>query len=160
MTLVKCTRRRGGFTLVETAITLVIVGVAIAALVVSIGASTRMNAEARDLTTATFLAQSMREWSSRVGLFDPDTDTTGDYDDLEDFQDQTFQPPRDGSGIELTDENFGNWKQTVDLEYVDANYLAGPAQGTPSGTTLGRFTVRVYRDDELMARLSWVVSLH
>ena len=62
---------RGGFTLIETAITVVVVGVAIAAMMVAVSSSTRLNAEAGELTTATLLAQHTREWTSRLPLFDP-----------------------------------------------------------------------------------------
>ena len=159
MTRAQQTDARKGFTLIETAITVVIVGVAIAAMVVAVASSTRMNDEARHLTTATFLAQSMREWTSRLPLFDPNTDAPDDLDDLEDFADVAFEPPRDGSGVPLSDPKWSSWRQAVTFEYVDENYLAGPAQTEPTDACMGRFTVRVYMDQAPLARLSWVVSL-
>lgn len=150
---------RTGFTLIETAITVVVVGVAISATMVAVTSSTRLSAEANDLTTATLLAQHLREWTSRVPLFDPNTDTAGDYDDLADFADQTFQPPRDGAGAVLSDPAWADWKQVVDFEYVDENYLAGPAQSELTATCMGRFTVQVYRGQTPLATTAWVVSL-
>ena len=150
---------RGGFTLIETAITVVVVGVAIAAMMVAVSSSTRLNADAGDLTTATLLAQHTREWTSRLPLFDPDTDVSGDFDDLQDFDAVTFQPPRDGAGTALDGDDWDQWRQVVEFEYVDENYLAGPAQTELTETCLGRFTVNVYKADRPLASLAWVVSL-
>ena len=151
--------RRPGFSLIETAITVVIVGLAIAATMVAVTSSTRLNAEAAHLTTATLLAQHTREWTSRLPVFDPNTDTTNDFDDLQDFADVTFQPPRDGLGISLTGDDWADWRQIVTFEYVDENYLSGPAQTELTANCVGRFTVKTYKGDRPMATLSWVVSL-
>jgi len=150
---------RSGFTLIETAIVVVVVGVAVAAMMVAITSSTRLNDEANDLTAATLLAQHVREWTSRLPLFDPDTQVAGDFDNLQDFASQTFGPPRDGNGLALTDESWADWRQEVSFEYVDENYLSGPAQAELTAACMGRFTVKVYRGEEPLATLAWVVSL-
>src|SRR3989304_6042625 len=93
-----------GFTLVEVLIAVVLIGVAITALMGANGAFTMVNGAGVDLTTAEFLTEQIRELTAILPVADPETDiatfgpeeaSLAAYDDLDDFDGQTFNPPID-----------------------------------------------------------------
>src|SRR5215216_2166023 len=88
-------RARRGFTLIEAAITTVIIGVGCVSMLTLLGAGTMANNEGAELTTAMNLAGNVREAMAGVAYTDPTSPThwgpeTGEstvaaYDDLDDF---------------------------------------------------------------------------
>ena len=72
-------RRRGGFgfTLIEASIAIMVVGLGIVAMLHAMGAGTRINQEGRDITSAVFLAQEIREWTLQLPFSDPDPGAQG-----------------------------------------------------------------------------------
>ncbi|MCC6322850.1 MAG: prepilin-type N-terminal cleavage/methylation domain-containing protein [Phycisphaerales bacterium] len=104
--------RRSGFTLIETALATVIIGVGVLALVESQQAFIKSNGWSTHAATATYLANEIRELSRRMPRHDPVTGlfsqnvsgtatlrgwgpetgetTIGDFDDIDDFDGLTI----------------------------------------------------------------------
>jgi prepilin-type N-terminal cleavage/methylation domain-containing protein len=116
------------FTLIEAMVATVILGMGVAAVVVSLGSGSRINQAGRDMTQATLLAQNIREWTLQLPFTDPDEETPPPpgpdgsspqvfVDDLDDLMNVTYSPPRDGSGEALSD--MGDWSQTITMSWRD-----------------------------------------
>ncbi len=118
-----------GFTLIEVAVTTILVGLAFVALMVAAGSATRINSTNRDLTQAVILAQEIREWTLHLPFSDPDPGDQGNppgpdgsdpqdfIDDLDDLMNITYSPPRDGRGSGITD--LADWSETITLTWRD-----------------------------------------
>src|SRR5215468_10586113 len=70
------TRRGRGFTLIETMLTAIIVGLAISALVKQVLVSTQQNRFTQRMTTGSFLANNVREMMAGLPFNDPSAGTT------------------------------------------------------------------------------------
>jgi type II secretory pathway pseudopilin PulG len=104
-------RLRRGFTLVEAAIVTAIVGVGIVALLELLAAGSMSNINSKQLSTSVFLANNINELMQGK-----------DYWTLKStFDNQTYNPPRDGRGQTLV--GFDDWSQVVDVSYVLPNRL-------------------------------------
>ena len=105
---------RGGFTLIETALTTVIIGVGVLALIESQQAFLQSNSWSTHAATATYLANEIREMTRKLPRHDPVTGlslqnnaqggtvvagwgpetgeiTVDDFDDIDDFDGMTFR---------------------------------------------------------------------
>ena len=177
-------RNAAGFTLIEAALTTVIVGVGVLAIMSAQQAYHRKNQWAQRTGTAVLLANEIREMTLSLPQHDPfepnhmgpedDELTVADYDDLDDFagtvtggsgSGTTFNPPINALLEPIPD--MDDWQQTVIVENVLDNYVSGPGVGL--GTTdLMRVTVQIharYNDDppedppaNLITTLTWVVG--
>lgn len=126
-------RSARGFTLIEVAVATMIIGIGMTALLVAVGANTRVNGYGAELTEATFLAQELHEWCSALPFSDPNPEDANDppgsdgsdppasIDDLDDLMGVTYSPPRDGEGYELY--GMSGWSQTITLTWRDPNAL-------------------------------------
>lgn len=100
----RCHCRRG-FTLPEAALATVIIGVGVLATMQLFGACTRDNANSAQTTTAMLLAQNIQEVMTDLPFNDPTSgaavfgaefgETLQTYNDIDDFDSRTFQPPID-----------------------------------------------------------------
>jgi prepilin-type N-terminal cleavage/methylation domain-containing protein len=155
--------RRRGFTLIETALTVTIVGVAIVSLVQLLAAGTVANVDSAELTTGVTLARNVREFSLRLAFMDPTTPSTwgldaGEsaadpttFDDSNDLAGRTFSPPIDSAGKKLT--GFDDWSQVTSVVTVDPSRLT---TAVPNGTTpANRITVTVYHHQHKVCDLTW-----
>lgn len=155
---------RGGFTLIETAVATVVVGMGVVALVHALAAGTRVNAAAQRMTRAAFLTQAVREWTVGLPFRDqddadinnpvgPDSSTSPEYfaDDLDDLMNYTFSPPRDGQGVAIS--SMANWSQTVLMEWRDPHSLS--TQVPDGGSDTICITVVVGYQGEEVLRSSW-----
>lgn len=175
------TRRRGGFTLIEAALTTVIVGTGVLAIVAAQQAYHRKNDWAQRTGTAVLLANELRELTLTLPQHDPispshmgpesnETSVT-QYDDLDDFAGPvsngvgagiTFSPPI--NALKQAIPNLSGWSQRITVANVlDDNISTTFTQ--PLGTTrLMRVSVDVsYQapgaaDPMLMTTLTWVVG--
>src|SRR5258706_9513897 len=94
---------RRGFTLIEAAVTTVIIGVGCVAMLELLGSGTLANNDGAELTTAMNLAGNIRECMTGVAYTDPTSPThwgteAGEtsvalYNDLDDFDGKQFSPP-------------------------------------------------------------------
>jgi hypothetical protein len=161
------------FTLIETTLTTIIVGLAITALVKLVITNTQQNAYSQRLTTACLLADNCREMLSGIPFSDPSNGTltfgpeTGEtlatFNDVDDFDgfDSTVrtdiaagQPvgPVDAARRVITQTVAGvtevplewrNWRQQIAVDPVDANNLATVYPKPNTARTCIRITVSI-----------------
>ena len=123
--------RRRGFTLIEAALTTVIVGVAILALMSLSAALTGQNAVAGQSTTALLLASNVQEGMTGLSFSDPAYANTyfgpepgevlATFNDVDDFDGQTFSPPIDAARQPVP--ALAQYSQVVTVLPVYANKL-------------------------------------
>ena len=176
------TRRASGFTLIEAALTTIIVGTGVLAIVAAQQAYHMKNNWATRTTTGMLLANEMRELTLEMPLHDPITGEAnygaeGDegsvvaYDDLDDFAGvisagigggTTISPPINALRQPISD--LAGWSQRVTVENVFPDYIDAPSAQLLGTTDVMRVTVDVfYREpgstqDEPITRLTWVVT--
>jgi hypothetical protein len=123
---------RRGFTLIEAALTTMIIGVGCVAMLELLGAGTLANHEGSELTTAMNLAGNIRECMTGVAYTDPNNPThwgpeAGEtnvslYNDLDDFDGQSFSPPIDARRQSLGSQ-YSTWTQQVKVESINPTHL-------------------------------------
>ncbi|MCY2950982.1 MAG: hypothetical protein NTU53_03280 [Planctomycetota bacterium] len=106
-------RARRGFTLIEAALATAIIGTGFIAMFQLFTSCTRDNSAGAQMTTALMLANSIQEAMANLTFQDPSTSTTyfgpepgetlATYNDLDDFDLSTFNPPIDASRIPITE---------------------------------------------------------
>jgi len=135
---------RGGFTLIEVAVATAIVGVGVAALMVSLASGTKVNGQGQRLTQGTVLAQEIREWSFTVA-----------YDSLPSLANggAPYSPPRDGQGGLIS--NLTGWSQKVTVTWRDPTDLQ---TGSFTKTDVAYVQVDVSFKDRLQVCNSLVLS--
>jgi len=101
---------KGGFSLIETLVAIVLVALAIVALVAAGSSFTRANAAGAELATAEFLIEQIRELTAMLP-----------YDGLHDFDGESFCPPVGADGTVLND--FAAFTQQVTVENVSESDL-------------------------------------
>ena len=123
---------KGGFTIIEVLIAIMLVGLAIVSLVAANSSFTKANNDATVLSTAEFLIEQIRELTTLLSVVDPQdgTGTFGpepnevtlaDYDDLDDFDDARFETPINAEREILND--FAAFSQEVTVENIsDTNF--------------------------------------
>jgi len=146
-------RRGRGFTLMETTLTTIIVGLAITSLVKLVLANTQQNRYTQRLTTGCLLAENCREMLSGLPFNDPangtltfgheGSETLATYNDVDDFDafDSTVRPdisagqpvgPVDAArrvitetvgGVTQVPVEWRNWRQQIAVDPVDPNNL-------------------------------------
>lgn len=171
MRFTKVRSDRGGFTLIEVAVATTIVGVGLAALMVSVESSTRVSDVGGKLAQGTFLAQEIREWTLALPFSDPDAGDAGkppgpdgvdpqtSVDDLDDFygvdgSGTTYKPPRDGMGNAIS--SLPDWSQTITMAWRDPNNVAAPATAGTTDVIYVHVSV-AYRDKAVYAT-NWLVT--
>lgn len=116
----------GGFTLIECLFAVFLVGVAVLALVAASGSLTKVNAVGTELSTAEFLLEQIRELTDLVAVIDPEQGTAvfgaeegslASYDDVDDFDNASFNPPVSSDRQVLND--FAAYTQTVIVENIN-----------------------------------------
>ena len=131
----------GGFTLIETALATIIIGVGFVGLMLIITNGTYAGRTATQDTTAINLANNIHEASLRTS-----------FDQIFTLN-KTFTTPVDGRLSPLA--NMGGWQQAVTVKYVDPNQIT--LSVTPAGPTV-RVTVSVLRNGSEAHRASWLIS--
>jgi hypothetical protein len=177
-------RRAGGFTLIEAALTTVIIGTGVLAILAAQQAYHRKNDWAARTGTAVLLANEIRELLLTLPMHDPITGnatlgpetgetTVAAYDDLDDFagalsagfgEGTVFAPPINALRQEVPD--MERWSQHVFVENVLPENISVDEQLTvPLGTTdmmRVRVVVRYHRDEgdtgEAITELTWVTG--
>lgn len=124
-------RTRRGFTLFEAALATAIVGTGVFSLMALMTALTQQNAAANQATTAMLLATHVQEAMAGLSFNDPAYGGTyfgpepgealASYDDVDDFDGQTFSPPIDASRAQIA--ALSQYTQVVSVWPVYANKL-------------------------------------
>jgi type II secretory pathway pseudopilin PulG len=144
--------RRRGFTLIEAAMTTVIVGVGILASMSLFAACSQQNTNASEMTTAMMLATNIQEAMANMAFCDPITgkttfgpeggETLTSYDDLDDFDGQNICPPIDA--LRASIPNLSQYSQVINVDPVDPNNLSVTLPKTITNRTAVRIQVHIY----------------
>jgi prepilin-type N-terminal cleavage/methylation domain-containing protein len=157
----KAARHPKGFTLIEVLIATVLVGLAIAALLLASQSFTMANASGADLSTAEFLIEQIREMAALLPVIDPETGTAtfgaeeaglAAYDDLDDFDGAIFSPPINAGRAVLN--NFAAFSQQVTVENVNAGNFEQVVADHSSSFV--RVTVSVRLNGKEISSVSWI----
>ena len=175
------TRKRAGFTLIETALATIIVGIGVLAMVSAQAAFHQKNAWSTHASIATHLANEIREMTWNLPRHDPVTNDAywgpegdneasfEDYDDLDDFDGLggglVFSPPINAHRDVIV--NMDGWSQTVRVFNVDpfnivfnGNTLAGVTADGTTDTIAMEVTIHYQAPtaDEAMemTRVTWI----
>jgi prepilin-type N-terminal cleavage/methylation domain-containing protein len=172
-------RTARGFTLIEAAMVMVIIGVGVISMLQLLAAGTVSNTDAAGITTAMTLASNIRELSMGLAFHDPDQTTTRTWDskeatpqlydnvmDLDGPTDtwdkpndptggyQKFVPPIDGTKAQIV--GFDNWAQYVKVDNVNPESIKSLLPHNPDAEVV-RVTVKVLHRDVVVYRTSWLV---
>jgi len=176
------TQPRRGFTLIETALATVIVGVGVLALVAAQQSFHRQNHWSTHASIALRLGNEIREMTLNLPRHDPVTgqefwgpeaneNTLDDFDDLDDFDGDggglVFESPRDGGAINgpvnarrEVIANMEGWSQTVSVSNVDPLNIAETVADGGSQFIMFRVVVSYQSPTDLEARevttVSWI----
>ena len=133
-------RGRSGFTLIEAAITTVIIGLGVVAMLQLLATGTMVNVRGTEATTAMNLAKNIRERTIQAP-----------FDTLIGMNGGSFQPPVDSRGVQLNE--LPEWKQQVAVKVVDPNRLTtNITDPTPQAV---RITATISRNGRVVTDLSW-----
>lgn len=169
-------RVRRGFTLMEAALATVIVGTGVLAAAQLFGACATQNIHGAQATVAMMLANNIQETTANLAFSDPQLgrsyygaepgETTATWDDLDDFDDRTFNPPLDARRQPIA--GMAQYSQVVTVRPVYPNQLssnnndASPTISTATYTGAARVRVRVLyrpspdRPAEEVYQRSWI----
>jgi len=153
--------KRYAFSLVEALIATALVGIAIVSLVAACSTFSKVNGAGRDMSTAEFLIEQIRELTVSLPVTDPQTgtDTFGpeeagvaDYDDIDDFDGATFSPPINAGRVSLS--AFSAFSQQVTVQNVSAGNFDQVV--ADHGSSFVKVTVEVSMNSEALGSVSWI----
>jgi len=155
------TKYKNAFTLIEVLIATLLVGLAVASLVVASGSFTKVNGAGADLSTAEFLIEQIRELTALLPVVDPQTGisafgpeeaTLTAYDDLDDFDGARFSPPIRADRVVLND--FAAFSQRITVENVRASNFEQVVSHHSSSFV--RVTVKVFLNSKEISSTGWI----
>ena len=162
--------RRGGFSLLETALMMMICGVGVMAILELLAAGSMSNAAGAEATSGSHLAGNVREVCLGLAFRDPDEDpdwldeaswkwdnkeaSVELYDDVKDLDGCKFSPPIDVSRKPL--KGYEKWSQEVTVDTIADDHLVSVRPKDPRAVA-ARVTVKVYHNGSLVHQTSWVV---
>jgi len=162
--------RRRGFTLIEAALTTVIVGVGTVGMIELLASGSVANATANDLTLGQTLANNIHEMLQTSPTFNfasptqpthwgmENGETVVTADDLDDFDGHTFSPPVDSRRQSLA--YLTGWSQTIAVETVDPKditHVLPHGSMPPDQRPMSRVTVTIGHGNSTICTKSWVV---
>ena len=150
----RCRGARGGFTIIEAALTTVIVGLGILSMTELFAACTSQNTAANRMTAAMLLTSHIQECMAGLPFNDPFNpshfgpeagETLATYNDIDDFDGSRFNPPIDATRQPLP--NQSQYTQLISVMPVYTNQLnVNTNEATPTitkTTYTGAVRVRV-----------------
>ena len=160
---------RRGFTLIETGLATIIIGVGVTAICSLLAKGTVANGQGTNLTIAVNLANNIHEMSYNLHFYDPSIssvtwgtayhwgpesgETLATYNDIDDFDGQTFSPPIDSRRQPLS--QYATWSQSVSVQSVDPNFVKSTV---PNGTTqMVRVIVSVSHQGQVVYSENWLM---
>ena len=153
--------KREGFSLVEVLVAILLIGLALAALAGGNMAFTNSNGIGTDLSNAEFLLEQIKELTTLLPVFDPQTGTAtfgpeeaalADYDDLDDLNGANFSPPISADRQVLSE--LAGFSQQVTVENVsDSNFELVVANHS---SDFVRVTAKVFLNSVEVSSASWV----
>jgi len=165
-------RRHRGFTLIEAAMTTVIIGVGCVGMLQLLGAGTLANNDGAELTTGMNLAGNIRECMTGLSFTDPTTPThwgpeagettVTQYNDLDDFDGWTSSPnpPIDARRQSLGSQ-YDGWVQQVKVERLkpdDLQTVKAHLTLSPDLRPTCRCTVTILHNGHQVYTQTWVAG--
>ena len=158
-------RRRRGFTIMETALTTVIIGVGVVALLQLLATGTNVNNSAAEMTTAVNLANNVHEIMAGLPLYDPNYPGTfnpglanvANFAGVTEFDGSTFKPPLDNTRGQMTGAGLDNWSQQVTVQSVNEDNLNAVVTNSTTQNA-ARVTVKVFHNTSQVYQTSWVAT--
>jgi prepilin-type N-terminal cleavage/methylation domain-containing protein len=156
---------RSGMTLVEVMVATVLIGIALSAMVGANGYITHVNRAGCDLSVAASLLEHMKEKMETLPVADPVTsnaqlgpeeDDWTQYDDVDDFDGASFNPPIDARGNVLS--QWSAFTQQVVVQNVDVDDLATPVEDL--GSNFYRVTVTILHEQNEVTSGTWICCLY
>ena len=163
-------RGRGGFSLMETALMMVICGVGVMAILELLAAGSVSNASGAEATRGAHLAGNIREICLGLAFRDPDEDpnwldedswkwdnkeaSLDLYDDIKDLDGCKFTPPIDSWRKPLAGHE--KWSQEVTVDTVAEDFLESVRPKDPKAPA-ARVTVKVLHNGNVVHQTSWIV---
>lgn len=165
-------RPRAGFSLVESSLAVLLVGLLMVAALRSVGASKRREAGTNDIVRAQQIAADLMneilrqdyQESDDAPVFGPETgETTGNrtlFDDVDDYIGWTSTPPKDRSGTVVP--GFSGWTHSANVIWSDPATLGTT---TKSDTGLKKITVTISKSSKVLATvvgyrsIAWVDTI-
>jgi type II secretory pathway pseudopilin PulG len=158
--------RRGGFTLIEAALTTIIVGLGTVAMLSLLASGTNANEQAAKLTTAVNLANNLHELADRVpfpavgsltwgvpsGQSISTLLTTGDLSWL---NGQTFNPPVDATNTAIN--GMSGWSQVVSVNSVSNSNITSTLTNS-AVNPMASVSVTIEFSNQPIFTTSWVVA--
>jgi hypothetical protein len=173
-------RRRAGFTLIEAALTTIIVGLGTVAIMGLLSSGLGANEQAAKVTTAVNLADNIHELCDRLSYVPTTTTTWGipsgsniwqlisdsvptsnPQSNISWLNNTTFNPPVDSTETQLPSATWQNWQQIVSVTSVDpsnVNNASWPVANntSPYKNQMARVTVTVYyASDPTVSSPAW-----
>lgn len=147
--------RARGFTLIEAALTTIIVGVGIVATMRVFASCSQQNIVSNQMSTAQMLASNVHEAVVGLSFADPTFahkyfgpepgETLASYNDVDDFDGASFNPPIDSLRQQIT--GLGQYTQVVSVWPVYPNKLSTNSNESspdiPKTTNTGALRIRV-----------------
>ena len=124
-------RRPRGFTIIEAAVSVVVVGSILATAVTGIGVGARLRVAQQDQARARELGEHLlaeilqRQYKSPGAspVFGPEAgEQRAAYDDVDDYDELSESPPTTPDGAPMND--FAGWRRAVTVEWVDPVNIA------------------------------------
>ncbi len=139
--------RSRGFTLIEASMTTAIIGIAFVAALELFGACTKQNRASAQTTVAMMLGRHVQEAMLSLPFTDPNPisatfgaetgETLATFDDVDDFNNQSFNPPIDA--LRQPIDELAKYTQTVSVTSVNPNQ---PSASGSAGSAV-RITVTI-----------------
>jgi len=132
-------RHPSGFTLIEVAIAIIIVGLSITSLMMLLSSGTTVNHYSNDMSTAVFLADQLRNMTDQVN-----------FDNLQDYHQQSF------NGVDA-DQNpvagLQGYQQTITVQPINPDDLTIYIGPDPQAVLI---TAVVKQKNTELTRISWL----
>jgi prepilin-type N-terminal cleavage/methylation domain-containing protein len=164
--LAHCDTGRGGFTLAEAMMAVVVLGIAAASVLLPFMSGAAVRAEGINRTLAARLASDLMEQILLLPFHDPDGEAydyspgpeSGDFDNIDDYHGyaESQGQVKDATGTVFTDSAYANFSRNVTCEYV---YVPPqPVESDPAMCEFIRITVQVKHSGKQMATVVRLVS--
>jgi prepilin-type N-terminal cleavage/methylation domain-containing protein len=150
--------KSGAFTLVEVVISVVIVGLLLAASLQTVGLSRIMQYRVTERVRASEMARAMLAEITQQAYVDPGAtplfgpepgETRSMFDDVDDYNGYVESPPLTREGTKLPLPKGGVWWRSVDVKWIDPQTLAVASPQAETGAKM--ITVTVQRNGVTMA---------
>lgn len=154
----------GGFTLIEAALAMIIIGVGVLALLELITAGTMSNSAGTEMTTAVNLANNIHEITIGMAFQDAGSPTSAStkegsvaaYNDIWDLNGDTYSPPLDVRRNPIA--AYSTWSQKVTVQSVDPTNVTAIRPSNPGSYPTARVTVTITHGNKTVYTASWLVT--